>query len=127
MINVFGLVSHNRARFGTNSEMRENGLDREGTIDMDREPPNKWLTLLTVAMNGFLIILDISIVNISFPTLTRVFNTEPSIVLWVSVVYALVTVGLMLILGRIGEIYGRKKIFILGYILFSKPHSQVFN
>jgi EmrB/QacA subfamily drug resistance transporter len=98
---------------------RENGLDRVGTIDTDRETPNKWLTLLTVAINGFLIILDISIVNISFPTLTRVFNTEPSIVLWVSVVYALVTVGLMLILGRIGDIYGRKKIFILGYVFFT--------
>jgi len=94
-------------------------LDREVTTDMDREPPNKWLTLLTVALNGFLIILDISIVNISFPTLTRVFDKEPSIILWVSVVYSLVTVGLMLILGRIGEIHGRKKIFVLGYTLFT--------
>ena len=77
------------------------------------------MTLLTVAINGFLIILDISIVNISFPTLTRVFETEPSVILWISVAYALVTVGLMLILGRIGDLYGRKRIFVLGYILFT--------
>ena len=94
-------------------------MDRLETIGTGSESPNKWLTLLTVAINGFLIILDVSIVNISFPTLTRVFHTEPSIVLWVSVVYALVTVGLMLILGRIGDIYGRKKLFILGYIFFT--------
>jgi EmrB/QacA subfamily drug resistance transporter len=60
-----------------------------------------------------------SIVNISFPILTKVFNTEPSIVLWVSVVYGLVTVGLTLTLGRIGDMVGRKKIFVLGYILFT--------
>lgn len=85
----------------------------------DRERDNRWLTLITVAINGFLIILDISIVNISFPRLTRVFDTEPSVVLWISVVYALLTVGLMLVLGRIGDIYGRKKIFVIGYILFT--------
>ncbi len=77
------------------------------------------MTLLTVAINGFIIILDISIVNISFPRLTRVFETEPSIVLWVSVIYSLLTVGLMLILGRIGDMVGRKRIFIIGYVLFT--------
>ncbi len=35
----------------------------------EREQPNKWLVLFIVAMNGFLIILDFSIVNISFPVL----------------------------------------------------------
>jgi multidrug resistance protein len=94
-------------------------LDREKTFDTKLKKYNKWMTLITVAINGFIIILDISIVNISFPRLTQVFETEPSIVLWVSVVYSLLTVGLMLVLGRIGDIYGRKKIFIIGYILFT--------
>ena len=75
--------------------------------------------MITVAINGFIIILDISIVNISFPRLTSVFETEPSIVLWVSAVYSLLTVGLMPVLGKIGDIYGRKRIFIIGYILFT--------
>ncbi len=89
--------------------------EKVGTRKID----NKWLTLLTVAINGFIIILDISIVNIAFPRLTQIFETDPSVVMWISVVYALLTVGLMLILGRIGDIYGRKKIFVLGYILFT--------
>ena len=94
-------------------------MDREEAHDTNLKKNNKWMTLITVAINGFIIILDISIVNISFPELTRVFETQPSIVLWVSAVYSLLTVGLMLVLGRIGDIYGRKKIFIIGYILFS--------
>ncbi|MFC1533678.1 MFS transporter [Thermodesulfobacteriota bacterium] len=80
---------------------------------------NKWLTLITVAVNGLLIILDVSIVNISFPTLTKTFKTEPSIVLWVAVIYSLMTVGFMPILGRIGDLYGRKRIFTLGFTLFT--------
>jgi len=93
--------------------------EREGVMSTDNGHENKWMILLTVAVNGFLNILDISIVNISFPTLTIVFETEPSVIVWVSLAYALVTVGLMLILGRIGDLYGRKKIFLLGYVLFT--------
>ena len=79
----------------------------------------KWLTLVTVALNGFIIVLDISIVNISFPMLTRIFETEPSVVLWVSIVYSLICVGLMPILGNIGDLYGKKKVFVLGSVLFT--------
>ena len=80
---------------------------------------NKWLVLVAVAINGLIIVLDTSIVNIAFPRLTKIFDTSPSIVLWVTVVYSLMTVGLMPILGRIGDIYGRRRIFLLGYFLFT--------
>ncbi|MGB5325576.1 MAG: hypothetical protein WBN40_09160, partial [Pseudomonadales bacterium] len=45
------------------------------------EAPRKWLVLLTVGISGFLTILDFSMVNISFPVLTKAFRTEASIVL----------------------------------------------
>ena len=80
---------------------------------------NKWLVLVAVAINGLIIVLDTSIVNIAFPRLTKIFDTSFSIVLWVTVVYSLMTVGLMPILGRIGDIYGRRRIFLLGYFLFT--------
>ena len=79
----------------------------------------KWLALLTVAINGFIIVLDISVVNLSFPILTKVFNTEPAIILWVAVTYSLMAIGLMPILGNIADIYGKKNIFILGFIIFT--------
>jgi len=81
--------------------------------------PYKWLALLTVSIGTFMGTLDASIVNISLPRLTQVFNTEPSIVLWVSVAYLLVGVSLMLTLGRIGDQVGRKRVYIAGFIVFT--------
>jgi len=79
----------------------------------------KWLALLTVSIGTFMETIDFSIVNISFPRLTKVFETELSVVLWVTVVYLLTSTGLLLILGRIGDVFSRKKVYILGFGLFT--------
>jgi EmrB/QacA subfamily drug resistance transporter len=79
---------------------------------------SKWLVLLTVSIGSFMSGLSSSMLNISFPRLIKVFETEYSVVLWVTVVFLLVSTGLMPILGRIGDIFGRKRVYILGFILF---------
>jgi EmrB/QacA subfamily drug resistance transporter len=79
----------------------------------------KWLALITVSIGTYMSTLDASIVNISFPRLTKVFNTEPSIVLWVSVAYLLVSVSLVFVFGKIGDFFGRKKIYTLGFAIFT--------
>jgi EmrB/QacA subfamily drug resistance transporter len=79
----------------------------------------KWLVLLTISIGMFMATLDASIVNITYPRLTMVFETEPSVVLWVSVVYLLVSVALMLAMGKMGDSFGRKRIYILGFAIFT--------
>jgi len=79
----------------------------------------KWLALLTVSIGTYMSTLDASIINITFPRLTKVFEIEPSVVLWVSVAYLLVSTSLMLTLGKIGDVFGRKKVYVLGFILFT--------
>jgi len=81
--------------------------------------PYKWQALLTVSIGTFMATLDSSIVNISFPRLVQVFDTKPSIVLWVSVAYLLVSVGLMLTIGKMGDYLGRKRIYVAGFTLFT--------
>ena len=79
----------------------------------------KWLALLTVSIGTFMATLDASIVNISLPRLSVVFDTEPSVVLWVTVAYLLVSVGLTLALGKVGDLFGRKKVYIIGLTVFT--------
>ncbi len=81
--------------------------------------PSKWLVLIIVSLNAFLVILDFSIVHVSFPVLTEAFQIQPSQVLWVTVVYALISAGLMPVFGKIADIWGHKKVFVLGYIIFT--------
>ncbi len=79
----------------------------------------KWLVLFITSISAFNSTLDTSIVNISLPRLTVVFDTGPSVVMWVIVVYHLVAVGLMLSLGRLGDQLGRKKIHTMGFAFFT--------
>jgi EmrB/QacA subfamily drug resistance transporter len=79
----------------------------------------KWLALLTVSIGTFMATLDSSIVNISLPRLSEVFDTEPSVVLWVTVAYLLVSVGLILTVGKIGDLFGRKRVYIIGLTVFT--------
>jgi EmrB/QacA subfamily drug resistance transporter len=79
----------------------------------------KWLALMTTSIGAVVSTLDFSIVNISLPRLTKVFSTEPSVTLWVTVAYLLTSVSLMFIFGKIGDIFGRKRVYILGFSLFT--------
>ena len=79
----------------------------------------KWKVLSTVAMGSLMATMDASITNISFPVLTQVFNTELTTVMWVTVAYVLVSTCTMLLLGKISDLVGRKKIYNLGMSIFA--------
>lgn len=79
----------------------------------------KWLALLTISIGTYMSTLVASIVNISFPRLTKVFNTDASVVMWVSVAFLLVSVSLVFVFGKMGDIFGRKKIYTIGFAIFT--------
>jgi len=80
---------------------------------------NKWKILITVAVTTMMATMDASITNIAFPVLTRVFETDISVVMWVSVAFVLVSTSSMLIIGKIGDTVGRKRIFLIGIAVFT--------
>jgi EmrB/QacA subfamily drug resistance transporter len=80
---------------------------------------SKWLVLITVSIGSFMSGISSSMINISFPRLAEIFNTDASVVLWVTVAYLLVNTGLMAIVGKIGDIFGRKRVYILGLGIFT--------
>jgi EmrB/QacA subfamily drug resistance transporter len=79
----------------------------------------KWWILSVSAMGVFLSTLDASIVNIALPTISDHFNTSVQLTAWVTISYLLVITALLLIFGRLSDLYGQKLIFTGGLLLFT--------
>ena len=81
--------------------------------------PYRWLALGLVCLGIFLGTLDTSIINIALPTLADEFGVARDEVLWVSLIFILVSTGLGLIMGRLGDLYGRKRLYVVGFACFT--------
>jgi len=79
----------------------------------------KWWALSAVASGTFMATLDSSIVNIALPTITKELGEGLSISKWVIVIYLIVISGLLLPIGKISDLYGRRKVFALGLFIFA--------
>jgi EmrB/QacA subfamily drug resistance transporter len=75
---------------------------------------SKWLVLAIGATATLLGTSDYSIVIIAFPTFAEVFETSTATVVWVALAFQLLTLGLVLPMGRVGDLYGRRRILVIG-------------
>ena len=80
--------------------------------------PYRWVALVLVCLGVFLGTLDTSIVNIALPTLAKEFNVPANEAIWVTLIFIVVSTGLSLIMARLGDLYGRKILYTLGFTLF---------
>ena len=80
--------------------------------------PYRYVALGLVCFSILLSTLDTSMITISLPTLATEFDAPVEDVIWVSLVFVLVSTGLGLIMGRLGDLYGRKHLYVLGFLLF---------
>lgn len=79
----------------------------------------KWFVLAAVAMAIFLGTIDGSIVNVALPTLVDEFDTSFGVVQWVVLAYILTQATLVLSIGRVGDMVGKKPIFTAGFVVFT--------
>jgi EmrB/QacA subfamily drug resistance transporter len=79
----------------------------------------KWYVMAAVAMGVFLATIDGSIVNVALPTLVRAFDTEFAVVQWVVLAYLLTVTTLMLSVGRLGDMIGKKPLYATGFVIFT--------
>src|SRR5688500_14769785 len=79
----------------------------------------KWWVMLAIAMGIFLGTIDGSIVNVALPTLVRDLDTTFPIVQWVVLAYLLTLATLVLSIGRLGDIVGKKAIYASGFAVFT--------
>jgi len=76
----------------------------------------KWKALITVGLGAFMSSMDISVTNIAFPTLTEVFQTELTTVMWVGLAYSLTATSLSLIMGRLRTSWAGRGSTPWGYV-----------
>ena len=88
-------------------------------VTVERDYSRKWFVMSAVAMGIFLATIDGSIVNVALPTLTTYLNTEFAIVQWVVLAYLLTVTTLLPVVGRLADMYGRKQLYVPGFIVFT--------
>jgi EmrB/QacA subfamily drug resistance transporter len=80
----------------------------------------KWITLSNTTVGTFMALLDTSIVLVALPTIGRdLAGTSPEVLLWVVLTYSLVMTTLLLSLGRLSDMFGRARLYTLGFAIFT--------
>lgn len=79
---------------------------------------HQWLALTAMSMGVFMGLLDVTVVNVALPTMVNDFNTNFTNLQWVLNAYTLVYAVSLLIMSKLGDMYGRKKVFLGSLILF---------
>ena len=81
--------------------------------------PNKWAVLSTVLVGVFMAMIDSSIVNVALPTLVRELHADFVAIQWVPLGYMLTVTCLMMLAGRLADIWGKRNIYALGFATFT--------
>lgn len=79
----------------------------------------KWLPLLTVSLGTFMLLIDVTIVNVALPDMARDLHTSFSSLQWVIDIYALALAALLLGVGAFSDIVGRRPVYIAGLVVFA--------
>jgi EmrB/QacA subfamily drug resistance transporter len=80
---------------------------------------NKWLILVIACLAQFMVVLDVTVVNVALPSIQRGLHFSSSNLQWVVNAYTLVFGGFLLLGGRAADLIGRKRLFLIGTALFS--------
>ena len=81
--------------------------------------PRRWWTLVAVSLATFMTYLDNNIVNVAIPTIQRSLHLSVAGLEWVVSGYVLEFAGLMLVGGRLADVFGRRRVFLIGLSVFT--------
>src|SRR2546429_6547978 len=81
--------------------------------------PHRWRILAVVATAFFMTILDVSIVNVALPSISRALHFSRENLQWVITAYSIAFGGFLLLAGRAADLLGRRRVFMVGVALFS--------
>src|SRR5213596_3185914 len=80
---------------------------------------NRWIALVVLCVGVLMIILDATVVNVALPSIQRDLGFSQSNLAWVVNAYLIAFGGLLLLAGRLGDLVGRRRIFLIGLTIFT--------
>ena len=81
--------------------------------------PRRWWTLVAVGLATFMTYLDNNVINVAIPTIQRDLHLSVAGLEWVVSSYLLTVAGLLLVGGRLADVYGRRRLFLAGMAVFT--------
>ncbi len=95
---------------------RPDGAAEQGTFG---RTGSKWWTLTAVCLGTFMLLLDVTIVNVALPDIQAALHSSFSGLQWVVDAYALSLAALLLTAGSLADLYGRRLMYIVGLVIFT--------
>ena len=92
------------------------GMPRKGGGQALR---NRWVVLSVISIGTLMSTLDGGMVGVSYPAVAEAFDVDTSTVLWITVAFWVTSVGLLLTLGWMGDVAGRRRVFTAGHVVFT--------
>jgi EmrB/QacA subfamily drug resistance transporter len=80
---------------------------------------NRWVALIVVCIGDLMIVLDATIVNVALPSIKADLGFDDASLAWVANAYLLTFGGFMLLGGRLGDLFGARRVFLIGLTLFT--------
>ena len=81
--------------------------------------PSRAFQLALILVAAFMVVLDFSIVNVALPSIERELHMAPDAVQWIVTGYAISFGGLLILGGRAADLFGRRRMFIVGLVVFA--------
>jgi EmrB/QacA subfamily drug resistance transporter len=86
---------------------------------MSRHSTNPWVVLVIICLAQFMVVLDATIVNVALPHIKIALGFTNTSLQWIINAYTLVFAGFLLLGGRAGDLLGRKRLFMVGLVIFT--------
>src|SRR5215831_16893585 len=86
---------------------------------MRRHATNPWVVLVIICLAQFMVVLDATIVNVAIYKIKGALDFGDASLQWVVSAYTLVFAGFLLLGGRVGDLLGRKRFFLVGLVIFT--------
>src|ERR1043166_7149679 len=80
---------------------------------------SRWIALLILCLGDLMIVLDVTIVGVALPSIREDLDFSETSLAWVVNAYLLTFGGLLLLGGRLGDLYGHRRLFLAGISLFT--------